>query len=87
MVPGAAQRMAGYGDAFLRLWCCRQLCSSPNLFPLLCTFLYHLSNCPPSSAIPRNAVGLQLADPKLGRAGAMNYENLNIKLLLPRMLT
>jgi hypothetical protein len=52
MVLGAAQRMGGCGDAFFTaLVLPAVVFSSPNIFPLplllLCTFLYHLSNCPP----------------------------------------
>ena len=71
MVPGAARRMGGCSDIVYGSGVTGS-CVPPNLCYcclLLCTFLYHLSNFPLSSAIRRNAVDLAHIDPMLGRKG------------------
>jgi hypothetical protein len=60
MVPGAAQRMAGCGDAFYGSGVAGSCVPRPTSFLYRCCvhFCITYQIAPPPSAIPRNAVGL-----------------------------
>jgi len=82
MVLGEARRMGGCDDALFTGSYVLLAQPLPLLLLPLCTFFcitYQIA--PLSSAIHRNAVGdcdsLAQTDPKLGRTGAVHYENLN----------